>query len=117
MVQQEQVILSKASWVQKKNNLPIPDIGGRVEIKTIRKNSQSLITLFTFNKGVWHARQKDLILKYGYVDEKGRYAFKNTVFYGKHVAQGVALEVNEEKNTIHLIDVGKKKFQQHGMFM
>ena len=31
------------------NNIPIPDIGGRVEIKTVRRNSQSLVTLFTFN--------------------------------------------------------------------
>ena len=36
----------------KENNLPIPDIGGRVEIKTIRKDSQSLITLFTFNSSL-----------------------------------------------------------------
>jgi len=30
-------------------NIPIPDIGGRVEIKTTRKDSSSLVTLFTFN--------------------------------------------------------------------
>jgi len=59
------------------NNIPIPDIGGRVEIKTIRRDYQSLITLFTFNRGVWHIKQKELIQKYGYIDEKGRYALKN----------------------------------------
>jgi len=86
------------------NNIPIPDIGGRVEIKTIRKDSQSLITLFTFNKGVWHIKQKELIQKYGYIDEKGRFALKNTVFYDKPISQGLRLEIDEDKNTIHLLD-------------
>ena len=86
------------------NNIPIPDIGGRVEIKTIRKDSQSLITLFTFNKGVWHIKQKELIQKYGYIDEKGRFALKNTVCYGKPISQGLRLEIDEDKNTIHLLD-------------
>ncbi|WP_340690516.1 hypothetical protein [Hydrogenobacter thermophilus] len=49
----------------RENNIPIPDIGGRVEIKTIRRDSQSLITLFTFNKGVWHMKQNELINTYG----------------------------------------------------
>jgi hypothetical protein len=29
------------------NNLPIPDIGGRVEVKATRTNTNNLITLFT----------------------------------------------------------------------
>jgi len=93
----------------KENNIPIPDIGGRVEIKTIRRDLQSLITLFTFNRGVWHIKQKELIKKYGYVDKKGRYALKNTVFYGKSIPQGISLEVDEDKNTIHLVDTNTKK--------
>jgi len=88
----------------KENNIPIPDIGGRVEIKTIRKDSQSLVTLFTFNKGVWELNQKELIKKYGYKDKKGRYALKNTIFYNKPVPQGISLTINEVNNTIHLID-------------
>ena len=86
------------------NNLPIPDIGGRVEIKTIRRDSQSLITLFTFNKGVWQLKPKDLLQRYGYPDKKGRIALKNTVFYGKTISQGISLDVDDTKNTIHLID-------------
>jgi len=93
----------------KENNIPIPDIGGRVEIKTVRKDSQSLITLFTFNRGVWHIRQKELIQRYGYIDNKGRFALKNTVFYGKPILQKLGLEIDEHKNTIHLIDVTTKK--------
>lgn len=49
-------------------NIAIPDIGGRVELKATRKNSSSLITLFTFNRGVWQIPQIDVIEKYGYVD-------------------------------------------------
>lgn len=94
----------------KESNIPIPDIGGRVEIKTIRRDSQSLITLFTFNKGVWHLKQRELIQKYGYVDEKGRYALKNTVFYGKTISQGISLQINENQNTIHLVDTNTKEF-------
>ena len=90
------------------NNIPIPDIGGRVEIKTIRRDSQSLITLFTFNRGVWHVKQSVLIQRYGYIDEKGRYALKNTVFYGKPIPQGLYLDIDENKNTIHLIDENTK---------
>jgi len=91
------------------NNIPVPDIGGRVEIKTIRKDSQSLITLFTFNRGVWHIRQKELIQKYGYINSKGRLALKNTAFYNKPIPQGLRLEVDEHNNTIHLIDVTTQK--------
>lgn len=91
------------------NNIPIPDIGGRVEIKTIRRDSQSLITLFTFNRCVWHVKQKELIQKYGYIDEKGRYALKNTVFFEKPISQGISLDIDESKNIIHLIDVNTKE--------
>ncbi len=85
------------------NNIPIPDVGGRVEIKTIRRDSQSL--LFTFNRGVWHLKQKEFIQKYGYIDEKGRYALKNTLFYGKPIPQGISLDIDESMNIIYLVDV------------
>ena len=88
----------------KENNIPIPDIGGTVEIKTTRRDSQSLITLFTFNKGVWEVNPRDLILKYGYVDNKGRHALKTTVFYGKPNALGLYLQVDEEQNLIKLVE-------------
>ena len=86
------------------NNLPIPDIGGRVEIKTIRRDSQSLITLFTFNRGVWLLPQKEVVRKYGYKDKKGRFALKNTIFYGKPIPQGISIEVDDTKNIINLVD-------------
>ena len=93
----------------KENNIPIPDIGGRVEIKTIRKDSESLITLFTFNRGVWNIRQKHLVKKYGYIDKKGRIALKNTLFYNKPIAQGLFLQINRRKNIINLVDAITKQ--------
>jgi hypothetical protein len=93
----------------RENNIPIPDIGGRVEIKTIRKDSQSLITLFTFNRGVWHINQRDIVNRYGYIDEKGRKAFKNTVFFGRPITQGLVLNLDEVKNVIQLIDFNSKE--------
>jgi len=60
-------------------NIAIPDIGGRVEMKATRRNANSLITLFTFNKAVWKIKQKDIINKYGYKDEQGRQALYNIV--------------------------------------
>ena len=91
------------------NNIPIPDIGGRVEIKTIRKDSKSLITLFTFNRGVWNIKQSELVRKFGYIDKKGRIALKNTVYYGRAVSQGLFLDINESKNIIHLVDENTKE--------
>jgi len=93
----------------KENNIPIPDIGGRVEIKTIRKDSESLITLFTFNRGVWNIIQKHLVKKYGYIDKKGRIALKNTLFYNKPIAQGLFLQINRRKNIINLVDAITKQ--------
>lgn len=84
-------------------NIPIPDIGGRVEIKTTRKHSSSLVTLFTFNRGVWVLRQKEIIENFGYKDEKGRKALKSTVFYNRPNSLGLCLEIDERKNIIRLL--------------
>jgi hypothetical protein len=83
-------------------NIPIPDIGGRVEIKTTRKGSKSLVTLFTFNRGVWKLRQKEVIEKYGYIDNKGRQALKSTIFYNKPNTLGLSLEIDDLKNIVNL---------------
>lgn len=51
-------------------NLQIPDLGGRIELKATRRNSGSLITLFTFDRGVWRLKPKEVVEKYGYYSEK-----------------------------------------------
>ncbi|MBD3340233.1 MAG: hypothetical protein GF353_14060 [Candidatus Lokiarchaeota archaeon] len=84
-------------------NIPIPDIGGRFEIKTTRKDSSSLVSLFTFNRGVWIKKQKEIIEKFGYEDEKGRKALKSTIFYNRPNSLGLFIDIDETKNVIKLL--------------
>ena len=86
------------------NNIAIPDIGGRIEIKTARKISESLITLFTFNRGIWKIKQKEIIEKYGYTDKKGRKALKTTLFYGKNSSSNLSLSLDKEKQYVNIVD-------------
>lgn len=83
-------------------NIAIPDIGGRVELKATRRNANSLITLFTFNRAVWLIKQKELILKYGYRDEGGRQALYSTVSNRTPNAQGFYISLDPAKNLIIL---------------
>lgn len=86
-------------------NLAIPDIGGRVELKGTRRNVNSLITLFTFNKAVWLFEQKQLINKYGYKDDKGRQALYNIVKSSSKNSQGFYLESDKHRNVIILKNI------------
>ncbi|MCX8056228.1 MAG: MvaI/BcnI family restriction endonuclease [Ignavibacteria bacterium] len=86
----------------KETNISIPDIGGRVEIKSTREDSNSPITLFTFNRGVWKIKQSELINKYGYVDEAGRQALYSTVSKGIPNQQQFYYEVDLKRNLIVL---------------
>ena len=73
------------------NNLPIPDIGGRVEVKATRRTSSSLISLFTFNRSVWRIPPVQVIKEFGYVDTNGRQALKSTVSALSSNTQGLVL--------------------------
>lgn len=53
------------------NNSPLPDIVGR-ELKAHRTKSNSLITLFTFNRKAWQMSQLRAIQLYGTPDSSGR---------------------------------------------
>lgn len=83
-------------------NIAIPDIGGRVELKANRRDTSSLITLFTFNRGVWQIPQKEVIEKYGYVDKDNRKALYNTIYVGKQNSQGLTLAINKKDNQVKL---------------
>jgi hypothetical protein len=83
-------------------NIAIPDIGGRFELKATRRNVNSLITLFTFNRGVWQVKQKDIINKYGYKDEQGRQALYNIVNKKTPNSQGFYLVSDPAKHLIIL---------------
>ena len=86
-------------------NIAIPDIGGKVEIKTTRRNASSLITLFTFNKGVWKYPQSEILNTLGYYDQKDRIALKNTIFFGRSNQQDIELHVDENRNTVFLTNL------------
>lgn len=81
------------------NNLAITDLGGRMEIKATREGSRNYITLFTFNKGVWRLPLKNMIKTYGYIDEKGRYALKRTLFYRTY-SGGLTIDLRSEGMSI-----------------
>lgn len=84
------------------SNIPIPDLGGIVELKTSRKDSSSLVTLFTFNKGAWKVKQKEVIEKFGYRNGKHRFALKSTVFYGRRNSLGFLIDIDSQNNFIRL---------------
>ncbi len=63
----------------KENNIASPDLY-RLELKSIREDSSSLITLFTLDRNAWQIRQRQAILKFGSVDEEsGRNNLYSTV--------------------------------------
>ncbi len=84
------------------NNLAIPDISGRVELKATRKNSSSLITLFAFNKAVWRIHPKEVIEKYGYIDEKSRQALQSRVSCSRYNSRNLKIELDKIDHKVHL---------------
>ena len=78
----------------KENNLKTPDLG-TIEIKSQRKETTNRVTLFTFNRGVWKIRQRELIERYGYVDTNERPSLYCTV-NSKPNNQGLFLRVEKE---------------------
>lgn len=88
-------------------NLSIPDVGGRIELKATRKNSSSLITLFTFNRSVWKINLSDIIKKYGNYDND-RFSLYNSVSYKKENSQGFYIDIDYDKNIIYLKNINEK---------
>lgn len=85
------------------DNLQIPDIGGRVEIKTTRRDAGSLITLFTFNRSVWQMKQKEVVMRYGYYSEKdGRWALYHSIYPNQPHPSGFKVTVDRHGNTLKL---------------
>lgn len=84
------------------NNLAIPDLGGRVELKANRKKSGSMVTLFTFNRSVWQTPQKEVIETFGYIDDKGRQSLYSTVFYGYPNPQGLGIQIDRRNHKVNL---------------
>ncbi|MDE0471219.1 MAG: MvaI/BcnI family restriction endonuclease [Ekhidna sp.] len=84
------------------NNLAIPDLGGRVELKANRKKSGSMVTLFTFNRSVWQMSQREVIETFGYIDDKGRRSLYSTVFHSSPNPQGLEIQIDRGNHQVHL---------------
>lgn len=85
------------------NNLAIPDIGGRVELKATRRKASALVTLFTYNRAAWQFKQKQIIEKFGYIDENEREALYSTVFAKNANTLGLILKIEKDENKINLV--------------
>ena len=86
----------------RENNLRMPDLGD-IELKAHRKGISTPITLFTFNSGVWKIHPRDVIKRYGYIDEKGRLALKCFVRSSPN-NQGLYLQVGDDGFRLHNTD-------------
>ncbi len=83
-------------------NLAVPDLGGRVELKASRKQSGSMVTLFTFNRSVWQVPQGEIIRAYGYVDDKGGQSLYTTVFHRHANSQNLRVKMDRSAHKVHL---------------
>ena len=75
------------------NNLALPDIDG-IEIKAHRDNSNSMVTLFTFNNKAWQMNPLEAIKQYGSYDSNGRLGMYYTMSLTPNSA-GLFLTVNK----------------------
>ena len=80
------------------NNISSPDLE-HIEIKTHRDNSNSMITLFTFNKKAWHVDPLEAMKKYGSYDSNGRLGMYYTMSPSPNSA-GLFLRVDAKKISV-----------------
>ena len=84
------------------NNLKLPDLGG-VELKSQRNGVSNRVTMFTFNRGAWKLKQRQLIETYGYVDTEGRPSLYCTVSIHPN-NQGLFLRVKQNDIRLYQLD-------------
>ena len=86
----------------KENNLKTPDFEN-IELKSQRKGVSNRVTMFTFNRGVWKIKQRELIEKYGYVDTNDRPSLYCTVDTRPN-NQGFSVKVEQESVKLYHLD-------------
>lgn len=86
----------------KENNLKMPDFD-TIELKSQRNFASNRVTMFTFNRGVWKIKQRELIEKYGYIDTNGRPSLYCTVDTRVN-NQGLIVKVEEENVRLYHLD-------------
>jgi len=91
----------------KENNLRNHDFtyqGKLVEAKAQRKETNSMLTLFTKEPCIRKLRDPQLIQRYGYEDDLGRPALKDTCVYGQFNGHNLGLSVDMKKGIVNMID-------------
>ena len=86
----------------KENNLKTPDFD-KIELKSQRKGVSNRVTMFTFNRGVWKIKQRELIEKYGYVDTNDRPSLYCTVDTRLN-NQGLSVKVEQENVRLYYLN-------------
>lgn len=83
------------------NNLSLPDIGGEVELKAFRKNTDSMLTLFTKEpiSDLGRGRDRYLLETFGYrsLDSNKTYDLYTTVSSTNYNSQGFRLAILNDK--------------------
>jgi hypothetical protein len=83
------------------NNDAMPDMDG-AELKAHRSNSNSLITLFTFNNKAWKMPPLEAVKTYGSLDRDGRQGLYYTMSLKPNSA-GLFLDVQDKEITVRHI--------------
>lgn len=82
------------------NNLSLPDIGGKVELKAFRKHTDSMLTLFTKEPLSDYGRDRDrfLLNTFGYesAEEDRMLNLYTTISANSYNSQGFGLDVSDE---------------------
>ncbi len=84
------------------NNIALPDLGS-VELKAHRSDSNSLITLFTFNRKAWKTKPIEAVRKYGTPDANGRMGLYFTMS-PLPTSTGLFLYTSEDTVSVRHID-------------
>lgn len=84
------------------NNLKTPDLGD-IELKSQRIGVNNRVTMFTFNRGAWKIKTRELIEKYGYIDTNGRPSLYCTA-NNKPNNQGLFVTVEHEIVRLYHVD-------------
>ena len=84
------------------NNLKTPDFGD-IELKSQRNGVSNPVTLFTFNRGVWKIKPREVIQKYGYIDTNQRPSLYCTA-NSKPNNQGLFVQVEQDVVRLYHVD-------------
>ena len=84
------------------NNLKTPDFGN-IELKSQRIGVTNPVTMFTFNRGVWKIKTRELIERYGYIDTNGRPSLYCTANSNPN-NQGLFVKVEQDAVRLYHVD-------------